>query len=225
MMPAEAPPGPFAIARPALTAIYHITHARNLAGIAGRGGLCCDRIRIAEGITNVNIAHAGIKQWRMARAVKAGPGGVIADYVPFYFAPRSPMLYSINGGYVAGYTEGQRLVVHLVSSAEAVKAAGLRFAFTDGHAPMAVSRHFDDLAHLDEVDWSVMPLTFWNDTQDDPDRKRRRQAEFLVHGRCPWELIHEVGVMDAKIAEAVEGLLERMGGHRPSVKVHRDWYY
>ena len=215
----------YSLARDAVTAIYHITHARNLSGIIERGELVCDRVRIADGIANVNIGHADIKQWRMGRAVKAGPGGVIADYVPFYFAPRSPMLLSINGGNVAGYSEGQRPVVHLVASAEAVQAAGLGFAFTDGHAPMAVTKHFDDLAELVQVDWSVMPLTYWYDTQEDPDRKRRRQAEFLVHGSVPWTMIEEIGVLDAGVAAAVEELLDGIGGHRPAVNVHRGWYY
>ncbi len=54
-----------------------------------------------------------------------GPSGTLDDHVPFYFAPRSPMLYSIHGGYVEGYVVGQRSVIHLVSSAEAVSAAGV----------------------------------------------------------------------------------------------------
>lgn len=31
-----------------------------------------------------------------------------------------------------------------------------------------------------DVDWDVMDLEFWNDTDVDGDRERRRQAEFLV---------------------------------------------
>jgi hypothetical protein len=40
---------------------------------------------------------------------------------------------------------------------------------------------YDDLNDLKEVDWNVMTLRIWKDTNDDPDRKRRRQAEFLVY--------------------------------------------
>ena len=69
-----------------------------------------------------------------ARKVRTAAKGTLADYVPFYFAPRSPMLYTIHGGNVAGYTEGQKPVVHLVSSVDAAVALGKPWCFTDGHA-------------------------------------------------------------------------------------------
>lgn len=74
------------------------------------------------------------------------------------------MLYVINQGGVQGYTEGQRSILHLVSSAEAVRDAGLPFAFTDGHAEMDISRFFTDLHDLDKVDWEIMQAKYWNDT-------------------------------------------------------------
>ncbi len=68
------------------------------------------------------------------------------------------------------YSEGQATVVHLVSSAQRVHAAGLEFVFTDGHAIMAISDFFQDLRDLDRVDWKVMQARYWADTQADADR-------------------------------------------------------
>jgi hypothetical protein len=207
-----------------LTDIFHVTHLRNLRSIIESGGLYCDRERLARQISSVGIAHNHIKERRARRRVPTRIGGTLADYVPFYFAPRSPMLYSIHGGFVEQYQDGQAPVLHLTSSAEAVAEAGLAYAFTEGHAELAYSSFFEDLADLDQVDWPVMKSRWWNDTDEDMDRKRRRQAEFLVHEFFPWDLVAEIGVIDAAVAEQVNSLL-KSAGHRPLVTVRRTWYY
>jgi len=56
------------------------------------------------------------------------------------------------------------------------------------------------------------------------DRKRRKQAEFLVHRFFPWHLITEIGVIDDKVAGRVTELLEG-ATHKPPVNVHKLWYY
>jgi hypothetical protein len=207
-----------------LTPIYHITHIRNLTSIIGQNGLCCDTLTAERALLPVGIAHSHIKERRARRQVLAGPGGTLADYVPFYFAPRSPMLYAINQGAVAGYAEGQRPILHLLASAEQIAQQQLPFAFTDGHADVALSRYFDDLQALDQIDWKVMQETFWNDTAEDGDRKRRRLAEFLVQHFFPWTLIEEIGVMTRQMAHDVQQILQT-SAHRPQVTVYQRWYY
>lgn len=187
------------------------------------GGLVCDSEAARRHLVIQGVAHAHVKQRRAQTAVPVGPLGVLAEYVPFYFAPRSPMLYAIHTGFVEGYAGGQEEVLHLVSSAEGVAEAGLPFVFTDGHAVVALSRFFSDLGRLTDLDWSVMPLTYWNDTQQDPDRSRRRQAEFLVHRKFPWDLVREIGVIDESRRQEVRGLLGP--GALPEVNVRRNWYY
>lgn len=132
------------------------------------------------------------------------------------------MLYVISRGGVEGYAEGQDPVVYLCSTAEAVKKARLRWVFTEGHADIGYTDFFDDLKDLDKIDWNLMKATYWHDTDDDPDRKRRRQAEFLVHEFFPWELVSYVGVYDRSTAESVSKLLEKCG---PEVGVEPGWYY
>jgi len=85
-----------------------------------------------------------------------GPRGTVGDYVPFYFAPKSPMLFAISRGNVAGYTAGQQPVTYLCSSTEAVHAAGLGWVFTEGHADMEYTDFFDDFRDLDKIDWNLM---------------------------------------------------------------------
>ena len=207
-----------------MTPIYHITHIENLPTILAQAGLWCDRESARRGLIKIGIAHAHIKERRAKRVVPAGPGGTLADYVPFYFAPRSPMLFAIHRNQVAGYLGGQSAVVHLVSTAENVQAGGKAFVFTDGHADMAISSYFSDLANLTRVDWKIMKETYWNDTPSDGDRKRRRQAEFLTHEFFPWNLFGEIGVINQGMADRVNSLLAGTP-NVPVVSVRRGWYY
>jgi hypothetical protein len=192
----------------------------NLKRIIAEGGVHCDRS--AQELKSVNIGHMHIKERRLNRVVPLGPKGTVGEYVPFYFAVRSPMLFAINSGGVEGYKDGEKPVVYLRSTVEAVQIAGLRWVFTEGHADMNFTDFFDDLKDLDKVDWPLMRAKYWNDTNDDPDRKRRRQAEFLVHKFFPWELISYIGVYDRSIAETVGGIIE---GGNPSIGIERGWYY
>lgn len=203
-----------------MTAIYHITHINNLQRIVAEGGLHCDRS--AQELKSINIGHMHIKQRRLNRAVPLGPKGTVGDYVPFYFAPRSPMLYAISRGGVEGYNDGQQPVIYLLSSAESVDVAGLHWVFTEGHADMGFTDFFDDFKDLPKIDWDLMQARYWHDTNDDPDRKRRRQAEFLVHTFFPWELVSYIGVYNHAIAETVRKLLK---GDSPAVGVELGWYY
>ena len=209
-----------------MTDIYHITHVTNLAEILQRGGLLCDRLCNDGNVQTQQIGYAHIKQRRMARAVPIAPQGTLGDYVPFYFAPRSPMLYTIERRNTPGFQEGQQRIVHLVSSIETVQAAQppVRWLFTDGHADMAYSSFFSSTDDLDKIDWPLMAARFWNDTSADGDRKRRRQAEFLVHQFFPWELVERIGVINTDVAQETEQALEG-ATHRPEVRVERTWYY
>jgi hypothetical protein len=91
---------------------------QNLAGIIAKGGLIAQSGQVSQGVGYCNIAHSNIQDRRSRTSVPCGPAGNLHDYVPFYFAPRSPMLYAIDRGNVDGCTAGQADIVYLVSSAQ-----------------------------------------------------------------------------------------------------------
>jgi len=207
------------------TRIYHITHINNLPSILRSDGLIANS-RLRQELTKyVDIAHESIQDRRARTDVPCGAGGVLHDYVPFYFAPRSPMLYAIHKGKVEGYAQGQNPVIHLVAEAEAIEASDLAFAFTDGHAVMEYADFYDDLEALEFViDWELMQSNYWFDTEEAPNRKFRRQAEFLVHQFCPWTLITEIGVINTTIQTQVRQILQNVND-QPPVRVYPNWYY
>lgn len=134
------------------------------------------------------------------------------------------MLYTINKGNVDEYSEGQELLIYLKTTVQAVRELNLDFTFTDGHAIVAFSEFYKDIEDLRFIDWEVMEGKYWMDTEEDNDRSRRRQAEFLVHKFAPWSLVQEVRVMTPRIKLAVERVLQDFGDNTP-VYVQRDWYY
>jgi len=202
---------------PADPLIFHITHVDNLPEILRQGGLWCDSQRIAKKLPTRNIAHLHIKTRRLNRPVMTRADGKLGDYVPFNFCSRSVMLYVVHQGH-QDYAGGQEDVVHLVSSVARAVALGRPWAFSDRHAELGHSLHYDDLARLDEVRWDVMGLQYWRDV------KEERQAEFLVHDFFPWQAITEIGVMAPALAGRVTQLLSG-ASHRPPVAVRPGWYY
>jgi hypothetical protein len=207
-----------------MTNIFHITSVNNLPSILRIGGLLCDSEVHRQNLSVMGISHQNIKDRRTLKLVPLPPGGTVADYVPFYFAPRSPMLYTINRGNVVGYEEGQIPIIHLVSTAESVHQNGLGFVFTDGHAIVDISQFYSDLEDLQQIDWNIMQSKYWCDVIGDGDRKRRRQAEFLVHHFLPFYLVHSIGVINHTIARQVNVLLESYE-HKPNVIIIPTWYY
>ena len=79
---------------PSQIKLFHFTHVDHVASIA-RTGLLSDG---KEPDLQHEAGDREIKARRRRQIIDASPGGVVADYVPFYFAPRSPMMYSISRG-------------------------------------------------------------------------------------------------------------------------------
>ena len=70
---------------------------------------------------------------------------------------------------------------------------------------------------------STLPR-YWNDIQEDMDRKRRRQAEFLMHKLMPWYLVTEIVVMKKSVERMVQVILDQEGD-TTVVRTERSWYY
>ncbi len=95
--------------------------------------------------------------------------------------------------------------------------------FTDGHAVMGFTDFYKDLENLDKIDWEVMKSRYWFDTEEDPDRKRRRQAEFLIHKGVPIDILLGFAAKNEEMKRKVEDVVHKYNYNKP-VAV-RDWYY
>lgn len=209
---------------PNQTYIYHITHIDNLVSIVGSKGLNCVNTLHCNGNAYRDIAYESIQSRRAEKGVPLPPFGKLHDYVPFYFAPRSPMLYTINRGNVTQYKGKQREIIYLVSTVQEIQSKKIPFVFTDGHAIIEYTEFFDDVKDLGSIDWDVMNSQYWSDTDEDPDRKRRRQAEFLAFKSFPIHCVLEIGTYDSALQNEVLSIIKNEIDHVP-VNRHREWYY
>jgi hypothetical protein len=203
--------------------ILHFTHLSNLPIVLDRGSLLADAIVGTH--LKCEVGDRGIKANRRELAVTHGPGGHPCDYVPFYFAPRSPMLYKIAVGGVPHYQDGQDPLVYLCTTIGTVVRAGRPWVFSNGNCGAHLTEYSDDLGQLDSmVDWPLQSETIWRSTAEDPTRATRRAAEFLVHERLPWAHVNHLVVRTPAMAEAVKEILARTS-QRQAVFVRPDWYY
>ena len=207
-----------------MTAIYHITHVDNLPAILAAGALWSDTRLKAGTAAPKNIAHEHIKQRRERTTVAVTPRGVVADYVPFYFCPRSPMLLALKGGVVGGAAGEQSDIVHLVLDAESLVDAGLACVHTDGNAASQPLRFFPGVSGFANLRWDVIQSWSWKDTPDDNDRKRSKQAEFLVHDAVPWSHVRLIGALTESTRDRALVAIAT-APHRPPVTLQPDWYY
>ena len=212
---------------PTFPKIYHITHVDNLRGIIMEGGLLSDARIAQRGGAVQTIGMSKIKHRRLYELeVPCHPGTKVGEYVPFYFCPRSVMLYVIHCANhpELTYREGQDPIIHLEADLHrTVKWAndnGVRWAFSRSNAGARYTEFYSNLRDLDKLDWRAIQTTDFRD----PDVKEGKQAEFLVYGFLPFNLVERIGVRTRCIAVKVQQVLAH-SQHRPTVEVRRDWYF
>ena len=205
--------------------IYHIVHVDNLASIIEDGCLWSDSA-MAQRQGGTVIGMGKIKQRRLTLPVSCHPGTCVGDYVPFYFCPRSIMLFVIYRAnhHELTYHGGQQLIIHLEADmnevARCAEARGKRWAFSLSNAGAVYTQFRGELAQLGEINWDAVAATDFRLT----DIKESKQAEFLVQQSFPWHLVERIGVLSQG---NVQDVYAAMNGaeHRPRIEIRREWYY
>jgi hypothetical protein len=188
-----------------------------------------------KGIKHENIAYQGAQGKRATKLVAKPPGGVIHDYVPFYFAPRSPMLLAVNSGRVENCPYRQVDIAHLATTVEEIVETDLPYVFYDYNATLDIATCYSNLRDLVKIDWDLFYESprmdgycqYWHSRVDNPRyilRMETRQAEFLVHRGVPLGLIQTVGVCNQQKAIDVQKIFDDEGIDIP-VEVKAAWYY
>lgn len=206
--------------------IYHITHIDNLAGIVSQG-LLSDASRLSQNCSVHLVGMSAIKQRRLQEIeVDCCGNRKVGEFVPFYFCPRSVMLYVLHKGNHPdlNYLGGQEAMLHLacrvttvVNWADRQKVA---WAFCSQNAGAYLTRFSGAFLDLETLDWKAIASSDFRDAQV----KANKQAEFLVADVVPWSLVEGIGVATRGQLSAVMEVL-RGADHLPKVEVRPGWYF
>ncbi len=203
--------------------LYRIVHKDNLEHILKCGKLCCNNHNEADG-NYIGIGDETLIKNRDKRNITIPPFGTFKDYVSFYFCPKTPMLYKIQRGFSV-QQRVKRDIIFVVTRIDKIIESNVEYIFSDGHAYAYLSKLYNQIEYLDEIDWDVILSKYWDNTEEDMDRKRKRQAELLVHNELSLDSLIGLGVFDTEAKASIEKLLQNYDIRNIEVKVKPNYYY
>lgn len=200
------------------TLLFHITEVSNLALIVASGGLLSD-VGLAT-VQHQVIVYPNIKQRRMTQyRVPCCDNRFVGEFVPFYYCPRSPMLFTVNKGNTGRPAGCQTDIVHLVSSVAAALKLNRPWAISDVNAGAGYATFSNNIEALETLDWNAIQARQWQG------KVSAKQAEFLLLDQFEWSSIAVIGCHNAQTADKVSAILEKLPGPHPQVVVENSWYY
>lgn len=204
--------------------IYHIVHIDKLQSIINSGGLLSDSEVIARGLSGTEIGMRTIKNRRLELPIQTHTGLFVGQCVPFYFCPRSVMLYMMYKGNSPDitYQDGQDNIIHLeadlMSSIAWANSNSKRWVFTSSNAGSRYFEDTNDLSNLSQLNWSAITARNWAGVREE------KQAEFLCESNFSWTLVERIGVSNQTTYQQVLNIINS-SNYKPLVEVKSDWYY
>jgi hypothetical protein len=196
---------------------YHFLHLDNLESVCQHGLLSCNEQQ-AKRVQHRSVALAGIQHRRTQMPVPVGPGGVVHDYVPFYFCKRSPMLLRV----LNARNVDQQFLVYFCVPLTILEQ--LPCVFTDSSANRNdPPRFFDDPAQLTELNWNEINSMKWKCATES--LKHRKMAELLVHRRVDVSNIPRIVVWNESFAEIARNIFDRCGIGCPQMDFDTKHYF
>ena len=186
--------------------VYRIILFQNLEDDLINGLFC--KNKAPANANRAMIGNTEIIIERDKRDVPCFPGTCVNDYVPFYFSTRTPMLLNIKTG--KGVPKRpQSEIVYLCFKFTDLATDKFQWCFTNGNAAKRISKFYNDVDDLDQIDWKSIKSTDFaaNNADGDEDRVRKKHAEFLVKDRVPIKKLSHIAVLDSTVKAQIETIL------------------
>lgn len=200
--------------------VFRMVHADNFRDILANGCPCVSSVRNQAQYTPVGSADIISK--RKSKSVPIPPGGLLGDYVPFYFTARSQMLYNNMTGVNVPRRRPNEIIL-LASSIKHLISRQVVFIFTSGHALMAESKWYSDPNDLDQIDWDILRRSDFRRTDGDPGKSNRYQAELLVHRHVSTDDLLGLACFDDASRQRYEASVAK-AGLKWKVIAKPEWY-
>jgi len=150
-------------------------------------------------------------------------GRRLGEYIPFYFGVRTPMLYVVQNGFNMVAPTPSENIVYCVSSVQKIIDLQLDFVFTDGHAVDGFTTQYnlEDIQNIDTIlDKNAINAKYWKD-ENDLDRKRRKESEFLVLG----DITHDAVLGYITSNENAKNRVINFGADATNVHIKLGFYF
>lgn len=203
--------------------IFRIVHINNVEYILEHGMFTKNHLQ--ADLNYIDIGDSNLTSQRNNHPVSIDPpNGTLGEYVPFYFGPLSPMLMNIWTGFRGITKRPQSDIIYICCKVDDIVTSNLTFCFTDGHAKNHLTTFYNNLNQLNEVSWNIVGERYWRNDDNDYDRMRKKQAEFLVKEMVPVMCIKCIVVFNEEKRILVDGIIQRFG-LKINVIIKNDFYY
>jgi len=202
--------------------IFRITHIRNIPWMLDNGLHCRNSHLVDPNF--ISIGNTDLIQARHTREVPIAPGGVLSDYIPFYFTPFSIMMFNIKTGYGGIRHIPNEEIVILCGSLHDLAAMGRPFVFTNQHAYPVTAEYFNDLGELNCIDWQILRKRDFKHNPEDPGKKERYQAEALAYQQLPIADFRGVACHNPTVQAQLQNQVAQRG-LQLNIISRPDWYF
>jgi hypothetical protein len=134
------------------------------------------------------------------------------------------MLYNIKTGYSGITRRDNKDIVMFVSSVHRLAELAVPFVFTNQHAYAVATEFYNDVQHLDEIDWPLLQRRDFKTEDIDPGKQLRYQAEALIHRHVPLSAVLGLACVNDAVKGSLESLLEQRGIEL-AVRAKPSWYF
>ena len=165
---------------------FRMTHINNIPHILKYGIVKSTSPNRSESYTSI-----GDPQVISARKSKIVNNINIYDCIPFYFGPRTPMLYVIQNGYNGVVKTTPDKIVYCVVRLDVLIRDKVECFFSDGHALNGLTKFYtnENLPNIDSIISYVDVSAVWWNSESDIDLKRRKEAELLLLHDLPIDKV------------------------------------
>jgi hypothetical protein len=198
---------------------YHFTSLWNLESVIDNGLLSTNR-KIAGGVGHLDVANQEIQRRRKTMAIPGVQDRYVHDYVPFYFAKRTPMQIAV----LNKKNVDQELLVYFAISLKIIDDRPGAF-FTNASANTEILPEFYAASQSDKLsclNWAIIDRWKW--TYSDDDERHQKMAELLVPDHVSSNEISYIVTWDESIAEYVKKCFFEKGVACPDI-VHDEMHY